>query len=425
MCVKNIDKMSQDIDVLIAHSEHSVTEVLLDILVEEYKIAIAHTEEETMRFFDMGKKHPAVTLLPYDGFMPETTTRWPISTRTSDLIRKVLSIFPIGGSTPYDETIPKAGIEPLVRNITATNRLCQIVLLDQDKDYSKSQHAHDAMDAWYLAIGANPKKIDRREVKRKVDDAYIRYMKGSGINDESRIGLHDLNNALCGITGYAGLLADGGIHEADAEENVKMILTSSGDVEEIVRRLQKTIVRDGSTETRYPSIIQEVCNEEDATEKTEFRIVYVDDAEVQRNLFRKSLTQLSNLNPHTTGVFGHDPYRVTYELHIYSNPKDAISEIPSLGDIDLVVTDRQMDPIDGFRFLDELTTTDGQTATIKPRFSNVKKLAMYSAGASAADIARANMYGEFVSKGIMLESIEPAIYAIIQGNYRKLTTKQP
>jgi len=386
--------MSINRKVLIANSESGVIDRLLDILSRDYETLVAHSEREVRSFFEAQREHPHVSVLPYSGFRTQDDT-----------------------------------LEPLVMDLRTTNRISQIILTGEGEDYTKAKTAHDKLDAWYLPLTKNPGDIDSNDVRRTVQAAYMRYAERVGRNTVRRGLMHDLRGVLMAPVGYASLISsyDHLMNCPEGDEirgHLKAIEEAGITAEKIISQLQGTLVRSGSNTSKNIPILN---NKVDAevylrVEETILNIVYVDDSAVERDLFKESLTALSNLDSARNGYFGHDAELVRYKLHMYTNAMDALEALPSLGTVHLLVTDRQMRRMNGFELLNEIATTDDQVR-IRPGYENIEKLAMLSGGADETDIKRAERYGTFLHKPLFPESVEPTIYAIIRGNYKQLGGK--
>ena len=150
-------------------------------------------------------------------------------------------------------------------------------------------------------------------------------------------------------------------------------------------------------------------------EETVYRIVHVDDSELERMLMRDSLKRSSNVvNPYTHGVFGHDGKKVRYEVHSYSSVDEALREIPSLEPIHLLITDREMPERDGYNLLDTISLPN-EKRTRKPEYQRFRNIAMLTGGITEEEAARVSQtYGATVlTKPVKPLVLEQQIYKII------------
>lgn len=113
--------------------------------------------------------------------------------------------------------------------------------------------------------------------------------------------------------------------------------------------------------------------------KTTCTIVHIDDSEDAREQLRFVLGQYSNIVPDKAGFFGHLGKEVNYTSKSFGSVREALWEIPYLGNIDLLVTDREMPVHSGFDLLDFLKRANDEASGTQD-YRKIRSTAMLTAG---------------------------------------------
>jgi len=359
--------------VLIAHPKQSVVNKLSRIVSAEYIPMQAHNASDVDIFFRREDSSPAVSMLPVNGL----------------------------GTTDIGTVVSK---------ISSMNRHTQVVLMGS-KDQDIGIEAANMGAYCFLDIGANSRDIKPETVQRVLDSAWLRYNRLSARNAERRTLVHDANNHLSVVIGYADILRMDG----DSEE-LRTIAGAGEQLRKLLIKIQSTFVSGASSDEEYDFPLNSIVGESDLTGKKEYVIVHVDDEKLQRDLFYRGIHDSSNIDPPQKGYFGHNGKKVSYELYSADSVRRALEILQTLRlegkEVDLLVTDREMPDIDGFQLLEMIT--DGENGhTRKPDYLHVKKLAMLSGGATSDEARQAEVYGAFVPKPVPTASIEPMVYNLI------------
>ena len=150
------------------------------------------------------------------------------------------------------------------------------------------------------------------------------------------------------------------------------------------------------------------------TEKTKYYIVHVDDEHIIRELVYTSLMNLSNTIPQIPGTFGHNNQSISYKLVSYPSVEEALKGILTLGDTELLITDREMPNQTGLDLLDALSQLDNKQLR-KPEYLHIKNTAMLTGGISKEEADRiTKTYGtSILRKPFKIFELEQQIYDII------------
>lgn len=226
--------------------------------------------------------------------------------------------------------------------------------------------------------------------------------------------IHDANNKLTPPVGYsdlilidkqyAGLL---GLEYEDFRSKVIAIQAAANKTVELLIQL-------GGFYRAQEQGIELVEASTLSPEETIYSIVHIDDDEKVTEDVIKALYENSNVLPSSLGIFGRDGKRVRYRLHSYESVEKALRKIPSLGTIDLLVTDREMPGLDGYALLEDLSKQSDKRSR-KPGFKDVKHIAMLTGGITQEEAERAQQtYGiTILTKPFQPLQLEQQIYRII------------
>ncbi|MBI2649803.1 response regulator [Candidatus Woesearchaeota archaeon] len=235
-------------------------------------------------------------------------------------------------------------------------------------------------------------------------------------NDKSleRRLVHEANNVLAVVIGRTYLLLNNPALSGMPPELYEKLRCGLTTIESSAQRLTEILATLGSF---YRGVEVGVEFEEAlklGSDETTYRIAHVDDEDNTRIEFLNALTVYSNLIPSSAGVFGHRGKRVKYDVKSFGSVDEALREIPSLGTINLLVTDREMPELDGYHLLDTLNQSSNKRVR-KPEYGNIKSIAMLTAGITQQEAERTiETYGiPILSKPFKPLVLEKQIYKAI------------
>jgi|SRR3989344_1286399 len=193
----------------------------------------------------------------------------------------------------------------------------------------------------------------------------------NGLGAEERRAIHDINNYLTPVISYPEIFLETGQYKAN--EQLSRDLQASLDYGKRINYLLKLL---NGIKPNGEQIYVDISSLT-GPEKS-YSVAHIDDDSVTRKLFAAALTEWSNLTQKKRGLFGHDGQPVRYKVKSYSSVDEALAGIGN-GEIDLLVTDREMPGKTGNDLLNAITTEQDRTK-LKLEFGNVKNVAMLTGG---------------------------------------------
>jgi len=227
--------------------------------------------------------------------------------------------------------------------------------------------------------------------------------------------IHDANNKLGPPVGFSQLiLMDEQYLELLGPENyetLKSSLTIIGTAAQKTAELLQQLGRFYRAEEQRVELVEASTL---SPEVTTYTIIHIDDEEGILLNVSDTLKESTNLIPPSRGHFGHDGKRVKYEFISYGSVEEALSALPELGDIDLLITDRQMPGLDGYDLLNRISDPSDRRYR-RPEFDNVRNIAMLTGGIETIEAETVQeTYGATVlTKPFERLQLEQQVYSII------------
>ncbi len=225
--------------------------------------------------------------------------------------------------------------------------------------------------------------------------------------------IHSMNNSLSSPMGFSQLLASDKSYATLLGSGYREFQSALQAIAEGSRKIAETLSSLSGFYNAQEQQIKPVDASSLAPGKVAYTIVHIDDEQKSMDDLLGALTGSSNIIPPENGEFGHGN-RISYKLFSYGSVDSALAALPGLGNVDLLITDREMPGRDGYALLNALTQPTNRKKRAEA-YANIKHIAMLTGGITAAEAKRiAKTYGIHIfTKPFQPLQLEQQIYTAI------------